>query len=562
MTSTPTVSAESVVPLSPFARDLRDHIRAGYQIMYVQTTEEFRVEQEIGLVARALRKPEDPNGYNLCFWDCYEGFTIRGKKVQNAQQYRAPGAALDAVAQIDNDEQVFSLFGTTCIVVFRDLDDYMPDFSVVRRLRTIAEGARVVNNNIRRPIVIVSPTLKIPQKLKANIAVLEFELPGEADMERTYDYVNNSRFTTSGATPPPLTEEATELRSQIVANLRGMTSSEAENCLARCLVIHKDFTPAVLPTIKREKASLIKKSDVLTYIPEDSLASRDEIGGFDNYMAWLDRRKLAYTKTAREEKIDYPKGVVLCGVPGTGKSLVAKATCKHLGMPGYILDIGALFGSLVGESESRTRDALRQINAEQGCVVVIDEADKALGNAHDAQGDSGVTKRVFGTILTWLAENQDRTFCIMTLNRAAGLPPELLRAGRFDAIFYTALPTVEERRHILNIHFGKRGVDTASLGLTENDWATICDKTKQFVGAELEEVVRESRYISLAESGHGRPSFEQILQAVNSIKPLMEQNADAMQEIMDFCKNMAQPVSNPPKTVATGRRTRRIDVGN
>ena len=523
-----------------FAAVLDEHLRAGYQCMYIPTSEENRVETEIMKVAANLKM-------GAITWDCFEGFSLDSL---NDPKYRNPIMALEALAD-DN-----AIRGNQ-VMVFRDLDDYMGDAQVRRRIRSLAEGNRLVNKRHKRPLIILSPKLQIHDKLKSSVSIIEFNLPGEEKLRRQIEFVRQS----IESRDPSRAQVDDELREQLSVNLLGLTSNEAENCLSRCLVKHAGFKPEMLATIKDEKASIVKKSEVLTYIPEDSIASRDEIGGYDNFMTWMDRRKLAYAPTARQHNIDYPKGCVLLGLPGTGKSVVAKAACMILGLPGYILDIGSLFGSLVGESEQRTRDVLKQIDAQRGCVLVIDEADKALGNAVSSQGDSGVTRRVFGTILTWLAENKGRTFTIMTLNRTDGLPPELLRAGRFDALFYTDLPSDAERQQIMDIHLRIRGVEPDSLDLDKADWKEVVKATQGFVGSEIEEVVRESRYLALEENNNGIPTFEQIVQAAGSIVPMTQRDPEGMDKIREFCKDRAKPVTTPARQKA-GRQSRAVNLDN
>lgn len=534
---------EELAPIedTEFASTLDEHLRAGYQAMYIPTSEESRVETEITKVAANLNM-------GVITWDCFEGFSY--EPLAKDQKYKNPMIALEAMA----DE---NLFKGNHVFVFRDLDDYMVDAQVRRRIRSLAEGNRLVNKRHKRPLVILSPKLQIHDKLKASISVLEFSLPGEDKLRRQIEFVRQS----IESKDPSRAQVSDELREQLAVNLLGLTSNEAENCLSRCLVKHSGFKPEMLGTIKDEKASIVKKSEVLTYIPEDSIASRDEIGGYDQYMTWLDRRKLAYLPAARQHNIDYPKGCVLLGLPGTGKSVVAKATCLLLGLPGYILDIGSLFGSLVGESEQRTREVLKQIDAQRGCVLVIDEADKALGNAVSSQGDSGVTRRVFGTILTWLAENKGRTFTIMTLNRTEGLPPELLRAGRFDALFYTDLPTDAERKQIMDIHFRMRSVEPGTLDLDESDWKEVISQTNGFVGSEIEEVVREARYLALEQNQNGNPTFDQIIEAANSIVPMTVRDPEGMNKIREFCKDRAKPVTTPARQRG-GRQNRAVNLDN
>lgn len=534
------------LPMSNFEKTFQDHLKAGYQFLYIQSSEEARVESEIGRVAKRMGVP-------VTHWDIFEGFD--NDAIPKDDKHKNPVHALSLMA----DENAFkSGSSKKNIVIFRDLDDFLTDPHVRRRIRSLAEGNRLVNPKASRWIVIISPVLNIPQKLKSCITVLNFDLPDEVALRRQINFLKESI-----SDPKKRAALNEDLEVTLAANMLGLTLMEAENCLSRCIVQHDGFSPNMLSTIKEEKASIIRKSEVLTYIPENAIQRREDIGGFENYMEWLDVRRLAYSPAAQAENIDFPRGVALIGVPGTGKSIAGKATCLVLGLPGYILDIGSLFGSMVGESEQRTRDVLRQIDAQRGCVLMIDEADKALGNAHNSSGDSGVTKRVFGTILSWLAENKSRTFVIMTLNRTDGLPPELTRAGRFDAMFYTDMPYPAQRRQIMEIHMRRRHVDLTKLKLTDGDWSELTKATENFVGSELEEVIRSARYKSFAERQTGVPSFEDLLETAQIVSKtiLYERDKDGINAIQAFCKGKAIPVCKPPITDRASRERQPRGIG-
>lgn len=539
-----------------FANKLDEHFCAGYQMMYVPTTEEHRVEREITAVAKK-------RGIDVVTWDSYEGFMINGAPVAQGgamvskasdPKFKQAAAALEAV--INTDIFLKTNDAGDYIFVFRDLDDFMVDPNVRRRIRSLVEGNKLANTSFTRPIVIVSPVINIPIKLRTALTVIDFTLPDEQALQHQVDRLQQSIVSKN----PESAVLSVDLRQMIAMNLLGLTSNEAENCLSRCLVRHSGFKPEMIATIKEEKAAIVRKGDVLTYVPEHTVRSRAEIGGFDMLMKWLDERKSAYTARARELKIDPPRGIILLGIPGTGKSMVAKAACQLMGLPGYILDVGSLFGSLVGESEQRTRDVLRQIDAQNGCVLLIDEADKAMGNANSSTGDSGVTRRVFGQLLTWLADNKSRTFVIMTMNRTNSLPPEFLRAGRFDAIFYTDLPNPVERRQIFEIQFTRRDVAIEDLQFDENDWKTIVDRTDQYVGAEIEEIVRVARYKSLARNS-GVPTFEELIDSIQSVVPMTQRDKEGLEEIRTFCKDKAMPVTSPPvESKGRARNSRSLQI--
>lgn len=526
-----------------FAELLDEHLRAGYQCLHVTTSEEARCETEINRVAKT-------QNLGVVTWDFFEGFSAP-ETVRGQAKYRAPAEALRAIIADD-------IFKGNQLFILRDLDDFFPDPVVRRTIKSLTEGNRLVNKKYKRPIIIISPILKIHEKIKTTMTPIDFALPDEVKLRNTFKFVRAS--IESGDRSKA--ECSQELEDQIVQCLMGLTSNEAENALARCLVRHGGFKVDMLATIKDEKAAIIKKSEVLTYIPEEGMASREEIGGFDLLLEFIDRRRLAYTRKAREVKLDYPKGIVLLGVPGTGKSYVAKATARLLGLPGYIMDVGSVFGSLVGESESRMRDALRQVDAQQGCVLLLDEADKAFGGASDSQGDSGVTRRVFGQLLTWLADKNDKTFVIMTMNRTKGIPPEFLRAGRFDAVFYTDLPHAQERQQILDIHLRKRNVVKSEVKMGDDEWSQVLEKTDQFVGSELEELVREARYLAFQNRESGTPDFAEMCEAAASIIPLAKLDDEGVKAIREFCANRAKPVTSPPKQVRQSTRTRAVQLNS
>lgn len=540
--------------LSPLANDILARIRASYQVLYLHTPEMVRAEMLLKDVANRLTARVTEVSHKrmmLVTWDCVHGFTTTIGRDQGENnipdafkvaKYLNPVEALDAIIPSIDPTKDATLWPEMCVFAFMSFDDFMKDPRIRERLVHMSARQKLVTATARHPLFIVSAVADLDTKTRPYISVFDVPLPDPVALRGVVDYLTASvKQHNSTRTVQDLTEDEAQ---SVIDNLSGMTSLEAENVLSRCFLQFGTLAhPDVLRIIKDEKAGIIKKSEVLTYIPEETAANMDDLCGFDGYITWLRRRKLSYSTAAKAEKIDTPRGVAVVGIPGTAKSMVAKATCRELGLPGYVLDVGALFGSMVGESEKRVREVLRILDAQKGCVLVIDEADKALGNAHQSTGDSGVTRRVFGAILTWLAENQSRTFVIMTLNRTEGIPPETLRAGRFDKLFYTDLPTATVRRQIFEVHFKKRGVDPASLGLATTHWKDIIEKTEQFVGSEIEEAVKESRHMAMAAHGNGVPTPEQILLAISGIRPMAATEKDVIAEMLEFCKSKGTPVT-------------------
>jgi len=529
-----------------------EYVRAGYQALFIPTAEEARVENELRDMARETQGSSKPRAY--ISWDCVDGFSAPEEARKNGKFVNA-AEALKAIVSTDTK----SPFAGDAFFHFKDLTDFQENVVIRRMIRAMCENNRLVNRRWKRTLVITSPSDKIHDNWKPCLTVVDFKLPGPEMLARVLEFVKMSIEQRKDVSC------SDELAEEIVAAMRGLTSTEAENTLARCLARHREFVPELLTTVREEKAQIIKKGEILTYIDEANMAQRSEIGGFDLLLEYLDRRRLAYGKEAQAKNLDYPKGIVLIGPPGTGKSYVAMAVGRLLNLPAYIMDIGSVFGSLVGESESRMRGVMRQVEAQQGCVLLIDEADKALGGAAESQGDSGTTRRVFGQLLTWLSNKRDNTFVIITLNRVKGIPPEFFRAGRFDAVFYTDLPHEGEREQILRIHLAKRGVDPDALGMTKAEWATLVSKTDNYVGSELEEIVREARYRAFESRKSGTPTFEEMMLARNDVIPISVLDSDGITAIRDFCQTRCKPVSSGPKrrvAPVPAERTRDIDLSS
>ena len=544
-----TIKKQTPETENEFRQMLKSHLSAGYQMIYVQTAEEARAEDEIKIAAKEALNAD------VIIWDVANGFSDNAPECfQNIRN--TPHAALSAIYEQRKESEKQNNY----VFIFRDLDDYFMEPVVRRNMQTLAGHTMLVNNHAQWPIIVVSKSGIIHHKLQALLPVLEMPLPDATMLEASVD-----RITAVAKMKDPLEPV---LKRKIVDSLRGLTALESEDCLSRCYVQCREFDHRVIPVIKAEKARMIKKSQVLQCIQEDSLPKPEDLGGFNALMDWIDKRKLAYHPAARTMLIDPPRGITITGVPGTGKSQCAMAIASALDLPCYRLDVGALFGSRVGESEERTRDTFRTVDAQNGCVLMIDEADKGLGGSLTSSGDSGVTRRVFGTLLTWLAESKSNTFTVMTLNRTDGLPPELLRAGRFDAMFYTDIPTASVRRSIFEIHLRKRGVPLDQLDFGEDEWAELISATENYVGAEIEEVVRSARYAALTRvlgkydpsatniDENAIPMFDELITATTEIKPMASQDGHDVQQIRDFCAKNAKPVAYPEakKHVSTTRR--------
>jgi SpoVK/Ycf46/Vps4 family AAA+-type ATPase len=278
--------------------------------------------------------------------------------------------------------------------------------------------------------------------------------------------------------------------------------------------------------ILEEKRQTIRQTQILDFYP--TTANMSDIGGLDNLKDWLFRRGGAFSDQARQYGLPHPRGLLLVGIQGTGKSLTAKAIAHHWHLPLLRLDVGRLFAGLVGESESRTRQMIQLSEALAPCILWIDEIDKAFSGA-DGRGDAGTSNRVFGTFITWLAEKSSPVFVVATANNVQTLPPEMLRKGRFDDIFFVGLPTQEERKLIFSVHLERLRPHT----LKNYDLDRLAYETPDFSGAEIEQTLVEAMHIGFSQNRDF--TMDDILQAASQTVPL----ARTAQEQIQFLQNWA-----------------------
>ena len=397
-----------------------------------------------------------------------------------------------------------------------------------------------------RPLVIVTTNSPMNPDIKPYMREIEMVLPAREQLEEVFDRAKQALIANGSADRAECDEE---LRYRIVGALHGLTCPEADDIISECLIKHGSFCVEMLATIEAEKGRVFKQSECLTYTSKSEIMAIDNMGGYETLKSWLKERKIAYTPRAEALKLPPPKGMVLIGLPGTGKSRCAQFAALELHLPLVVLDVGSVFSSLVGESESRLRKALAAIDAMDGCVLLIDEADKCLGNAHESTGDSGVTRRIFGKILTWLAEKKSKTFVIMTMNRITGMPPELLRKGRFDEIFFVDTPDYQERRQIFEIHMRLNNVNPNNF--SESDWEDILKASEDFVGAEIEQCIGAARFRDAAQNPEGDANFDKdcLVQVMRAVVPIVKLDADNISAIREFGATRARSVS--PRTQAS-----------
>lgn len=528
------MSQESAAPqagadseeLNHSEREVLDLIRARYSLIYLISSEEQRVEESLLKLARR-------RDMKLGVWSITRGMvqkfgTLKGGDVKD------PIKALDYIAA----QEGRGLF------VLRDFHAFVNDPTVVRKLRDLAHDLRKTQKNV----FLLSPVTKIPPELEKDLCIVDWDLPNRRELTKV---VEDLAQQLPQGCEPGLAKDA-DGREQIVDAALGLTLMEAENVIAKSIVRHKTFH---LPTVLAEKKHIIRKSGILEYYEAEE--SLDGIGGLEILKQWLVKRRHAFTSEARDFGLPLPKGILLLGVPGCGKSLTAKAVGAAWQMPLLRLDVGKIFGGLVGASEENMRKALKTAEAVAPSVLWLDEIEKGLsGTGSSNMSDGGTTSRVFGTFVTWMQEKTAPVFVIATANDVRSLPPELLRKGRFDEIFFVDLPTMEERSEILKIHLKKKGREIQHLDLSR-----LMEATPDFSGSEIETVVVSALYEAFDADPHVRAlSTDQLLHAAKEIVPLAVTMQEKIADMREWAKTRARLASIPQQSTVNKKTRDRFSV--
>jgi hypothetical protein len=479
-----------------FNNELGLLIRARYPLIYIPTIEEERVEKSIAAVAAQLENRP------IYTWDFVEGYD--GNPNDKGFGKRNPLQALEFIDKLaPNAPGIF---------VLRDFHRFLEDVSVARKLRNLGRKFKSEPKNI----VMLAPQIAIPADLSEAIALLEFPLPTAIELQTEIDRLLQ-------ATGQTLTAQSLD---DLVRAGQGLSLDRIRRVLGRALADHGSIELDDVELILAEKRQSIRQTQILDFYP--ATAQMEDIGGLDNLKEWLVRRGGSFSEKARQYGLPHPRGLLMVGIQGTGKSLTAKAIAHHWHLPLLRLDVGRLFAGLVGESESRTRQMIQIAEALAPCVLWIDEIDKAFGGL-EGKGDAGTAGRVLGTVLTWLAEKTSPVFVVATANNIRALPPEILRKGRFDEIFFVGLPDRGERRAIFNVHLTK----LRPQNLRQYDVDRLAYETPSFSGAEIEQILVEAMHIGFSQNRDF--TTDDILEAASQTIPL----AVTAQEQIDFLQDWA-----------------------
>lgn len=418
-------------------------------------------------------------------------------------------------------------------------------------------AAALVATNIC--MIFVTPEVTIPDIAPGTLLVTDMPTPTHIELREMAENAMSDVMDTSASYFPD-GHDLTDADFDTIANLGlGLTAFEFETHMSLSIIAaQNDKSKSVgmsylTEGISAGKTEVIKQSEILTLLRPQGI---EAVAGMSALKAWLLKRAGCYSEEAREFGIETPKGMVLVGVPGTGKSLVAKVTASSLGLPLVRLDMGAVFSKYVGDSESRMRNALKMIEGMAPCVVFIDEIDKGLGGTGGASGDGGIATRVLGIYLTWLQECKAPVFNVVTANRVAGLPPELLRQGRFDKIWSLGLPNRLDRREALQVHLSLRDRDISMF--KEADLAEFDANSENYVPAEIEAAVKDALILAFHDKSKD-VKMSHIVAALRNMVPMSKSNKAAIDAILEWAANNATPVSGDEASAsldrpATGQR--------
>lgn len=502
-------------------------VNAGFPYLYIPTYEEQRAQSQIEEIIH--RSGAIKTERELYYWTQTEGL-VKIPKEKDAplsviNGTKEPIKALESIEKAD----------VPGMYVFKDIHVFFgsergthADFVLVRKFRDVLQSLQVGRKNI----VFLSPKLVIPCEMEKEISVIDFDLPTEEEVRKLLDNL------TDGFSSEQVTLDENEKQKLVKAAL-GLTMQEAENAFCRAIVSLKGLHKGALEIIHDEKNQVVKKTGVLEFV--NSNLGIDDIGGLENLKNWLIKRNNTWSEQSKLYNLPAPKGLLITGVPGCGKSLTAKAMSAIWGLPLLKLDMGRIFGGIVGSSEENMRKAISTAEAVAPSILWVDEIEKGLSGVTKAGGgDGGTSTRVFGTFLTWLQDKDKPVFVIATANDISALPPELLRKGRFDEIFFVDLPTYAERQKIFKVHIQKKIANSPiahEITASDEVAARLASISEGFTGSEIEQVVISALFEAFYRNRGLKE--EDIVKAINETVPLAKTQAEQIASIREWAKERA-----------------------
>lgn len=511
------------------------YVQSSCPFVWIQTHEEQKVCREIVLAQQAITQ-EKKKGHSVLEWDSQNGLTRSDSS--KSQPIRDTKSAIDLLNYLHSDSCL-----PNQIFLVKDFHPFLENPIIVRSLRNLVAKFKTKGSTF----TFISPVIRIPIELDKEIKPMEYALPSEAAIADRFDFIYRS-----GNKDGKIAMDV-NIRAKAIEAAKGMTSDEVESTFALALVQNKKYNQDYVDTVFSEKVTQVKRSGLLTYMPPD--VSFDNIGGLTGLKKWIRSRGKAYELEARDYGLPFPRGILLCGIAGGGKSLLAKATSRELNMPLFQLDIGSLFGKLVGETEQNFRRVIQVIDGVGTCILFIDEIEKSLNkSAVSGAGDSGTSSRSFGTFLTWLSDHKTPVFVIGTSNNFTILPTELIRKGRFDELWWIDLPTDSDRQDIFNIIFTKYNRKSEKFNIPK-----LVGATAGFTGAEMENCFISAMYNSYSASRR-EVDTNAILAEVEIASPLSKIHSADLDRMRKEAEGKLRIAANDGTAVELGKEYRSISM--
>ena len=514
-----------------FENEIKIHAEARYPVLWLVSFEERRVE-------RIVEKMSEEMQFTFWSWSVSRGlYGGEKKKTEPIGREKILSTIEDKINKSENTSNIFLL---------KDITTYFNSHEFLRRFRDLP--AAIEDRHTVNTICILSPTLgEIPPELEEDIVVLELSLPD-------YDEIAEMVSKTYGHLIPEKWHASTH--SILYKSLQGLSMDNIRRVIRKAISMNNgSLNEDCISYIQDEKQQIIRKQRILDYYPHKEMI--EHIGGLSEIKKWFVEREHVFRLSADKIAtlgLDVPKGLLLIGVPGSGKSLCCKALAGIWNLPLLRLDVGRLFGSTVGESEKNIRRCIQLAEAVSPCILWIDEIDKAFGGIGGYQGDSGTQMRVFGTFITWLQEKENPVFVISTANEPKNLPPELWRKGRYDEVFFVDLPSEEEREEIFRIHLERRVQNMNRLNLKE-----LAQNSQGFTGAEIEQAVKDAVVTTFNRIHGGENTKESedlidgllaldvtqktLLESIRQITPLSVLKKEEIEELRAWSHQRARPAS-------------------
>jgi AAA+ superfamily predicted ATPase len=473
-------------------------LKARYPIIYISTNEEERIEY---LIKYCAKKYVARTYYS---WDFVDGY--QGNPNDKGFAARNPLEALDLIDKLTPE--------TASLFVLKDYDNFLYDFCVVGKFKYLSRSLMTQPKNI----IIVSSEINIPDSLKEFVTLLEFPLPSYSEILEELNRLLSS-----------LQQEIDPTTlNNIATACQGLSLERIRRVLSKVIAKNGEIDDSSPPLILQEKKQIIQQTQLLEFCLNDK--NLDDLGGLDIFKQWLQLRDQAFSQEAIKYGLPYPKGLLLVGVQGTGKSVAAKIIAHEWQLPLLRLDFGRLFASLIGQSEQRVRKMIEIAEALSPCVLWVDEIDKAFAGAQSS-GDSGTTSRVLATFITWLSEKTSPVFVVSTANNIELIPPEILRKGRFDEMFFLNLPTREEREAIFEVHLKKYRPDS----IKNFQIPLLGQLSKEFSGAEIEQVVIDAMRLGFNEDREF--NNEDILVSIQNCVPLARTRSKELDQLKSWAES-------------------------